>query len=88
MTASDTAKSKTYFAEDGSYGDAKDLVLTDTSSWTEPMWSAIDDAGDNNRQQLAEHFVFGEHNFDTTDWDFDGNHKVCDTCGLRPEGLP
>jgi hypothetical protein len=87
MTASETAKSKTYFAEDGSYGDAKDLVLTDTSSWTELMWSAIDDAGDSERRELAEHFVAGEHQFNTTDWDFDGNHKVCDTCELRIEGL-
>lgn len=84
MTAS---VGNTYFAEDGSYGDATDLVLTDTSSWTSSMWDVVENSTDSQRQQLAEHFVLGEHHFDTIEDDFDGNHKVCDTCRLPIESL-
>lgn len=88
MTASETAKNQTYFADDGSYGDAKDLLITDTSSWTSAMWDVIEHSTDSERVLLASHFVNEEHRFDKTEWDFDGNHKVCDTCELRPDDLP
>lgn len=43
----------TYFAKDGSYGDAEGMFVTDTSEWTEQDWSAIDSAGDYDRAVVA-----------------------------------
>lgn len=42
-----------YFAKDGNYGDAKELVIIDTSDWTEDEWSDIDFAIDSNRPSIA-----------------------------------
>lgn len=45
--------SKAYFATDGSYGSADDLVVLDVSNWTEDDWRDVDDAGDNDRIDVA-----------------------------------
>jgi hypothetical protein len=42
-----------YFAADGNYGDAKDLVIVDTSDWTEDEWADIDFAIEPNRPLIA-----------------------------------
>lgn len=42
-----------YFASDGSYGDAKDLIVLDTSEWTEDEWAIIENARDSERVRLA-----------------------------------
>lgn len=42
-----------YFAADGNYGNAKDLVIVDTSDWTEDEWADIDFAIDANRPLIA-----------------------------------
>lgn len=42
-----------YFAADGSYGDATNLVIVDTSDWTEDEWADIDFAIDANRPLIA-----------------------------------
>lgn len=43
----------TYFAKDGSYGDASGLVIVDTSKWTEETWRMIDETSDNFRATRA-----------------------------------
>lgn len=43
----------TYFAKDGSYGDASGLVIVDTSDWDERDWDAIDRASDDYRCTVA-----------------------------------
>ena len=36
----------TYFAKDGSYGDASGLVIVDTSNWSEETWEMIENTSD------------------------------------------
>ena len=36
----------TYFAADGNYGDARGLVIVDTSTWEEDQWNHIDEVQD------------------------------------------
>ena len=42
-----------YFAEDGNYGDAKNLRIIDTSEFTEEEWEIISNANDILRHKLA-----------------------------------
>ena len=42
-----------YFANDGSYGDADQLVIIDTSHWSDDRWDAVRNATDNQRISLA-----------------------------------
>lgn len=42
-----------YFAEDGSYGDASNLEVIDTSDWTEEEWEMVEEASDSNRSYVA-----------------------------------
>jgi hypothetical protein len=42
-----------YFASDGSYGDADQLVIVDTSKWDDSRWEAIQNATDNDRIKVA-----------------------------------
>mgnify|MGYP006297109677 CR=1 FL=1 len=41
-----------YFAADGSYGDA-DLVIIDTSEWTQDEWDIVENATDAERMVIA-----------------------------------
>lgn len=45
--------SGTYFAKDGSYGDATGLVIVDTSKWTEEQWQMIEETSDSFRSVRA-----------------------------------
>jgi hypothetical protein len=44
----------TYFAADGSYGNAEGLIIVDTSDWTEEEWDIIDETTDSTRVSIAE----------------------------------
>jgi hypothetical protein len=44
----------TYFATDGSYGDASDLAIVDTSEFTEEDWEAIEAEHDWHKPGTAE----------------------------------
>jgi len=44
---------RTYFAEDGNYGDASSLAIVDTSDWTEDDWARLDEESDWNRPETA-----------------------------------
>jgi len=72
----------TYFASDGSYGDADGIEIHDTDNWTEAMWDAIDVATDNRRPSLSDHFAEGKHEFNP---EYDNQ---CDVCDLKEEQLP
>lgn len=44
---------RTYFAEDGNYGDASTLAIVDTSEWTDEDWERLDEESDWNRPETA-----------------------------------
>jgi hypothetical protein len=44
---------KHYFATDGNYGDAEDLVVIDTDLFTEEDWTSISEELDNYRSHYA-----------------------------------
>ena len=45
--------SLSYFASDGNYGDASDILLLDTSDWDAADWSDIDASPDNEKRDTA-----------------------------------
>lgn len=52
----------TYFAKDGNYGEAEDLLILDdedTAHWTEEMWEALEDSRDEMRIVIAHRFYHG-----------------------------
>lgn len=42
-----------YFATDGNYGDATDIVIVDTAEWTDDDFQLIEDASDSERAEIA-----------------------------------
>ena len=44
----------TYFAGDGSYGDASGLVIIDTRAWNNDQWDSIESASDYTRANVAQ----------------------------------
>jgi hypothetical protein len=46
-------KTESYFASDGSFGDADDFAVVDTSSWTDSDWEEIEDSYDWERPAVA-----------------------------------
>jgi hypothetical protein len=42
-----------YFAEDGSYGNAVGLMVLDTTKWTALDWEIIDSVSDNERTRVS-----------------------------------
>jgi hypothetical protein len=71
----ETAVSKSYFSEKGTYGPAKDLIVLDTTDWQPEMWREIEDAPERDRVSLAVHFSNGYHLW---------KDAMCNTCGLTP----
>jgi hypothetical protein len=53
----------TYFAQDGSYGDAKDLVIIDTTNWNEYQWESIDYVDNPDLVMLAEKTALDNKSF-------------------------
>lgn len=43
-----------YFANDGNYGDAEEILIVDTDLWNEEDWQEIEDATDSERPQIAQ----------------------------------
>jgi hypothetical protein len=43
-----------YFAKDGNYGDATDLVLIDASNWENLAFRILDEASDDDRSRTAQ----------------------------------
>lgn len=42
-----------YFAADGNFGTAKNLVIVDTTDWTEEEWADVEHAKDDDRTSIA-----------------------------------
>ena len=55
----DNGSQLSYFATDGSYGDADSMVVVDTADWSNEMWNMIDQSGDYYRGYVAELFDNG-----------------------------
>ena len=49
-----TYAGKHYFALDGSYGDATEILIVDTSLWTEQDWTYVSEGDDMGRIQRAQ----------------------------------
>jgi len=45
--------SKHYFAKDGSFGDAEDILIVSTKNWTDEEWEQIENCSDGERKELA-----------------------------------
>jgi hypothetical protein len=43
-----------YFATDGNYGDATDILIVHTGDWAEEDWNKILDASDQDRSAVAQ----------------------------------
>jgi hypothetical protein len=52
----------TYFAQDGSFGDAHNIEIIDTSDFNEDDWTNIWEAGDSNRTSVALEIVLNKIN--------------------------
>ena len=52
--------SNTFFSIDGSYGSATNILVVDTSSWTEADWTLIEEASDSERLEVAHNLTFKE----------------------------
>lgn len=50
--------STTYFAADGSYGDATDITIVDTSDWTQTDWDHVEAASDHNLLDVVHMVMF------------------------------
>lgn len=48
-----------YFAADGSYGNAEKMVIVYTSDWTDEMWNTIHESSDSDRAYIAQCFEEG-----------------------------
>jgi hypothetical protein len=46
-------KNETYFTDDGTYGDARGLIIANTETWTDEDWRRIEEASDNDRITVA-----------------------------------
>lgn len=42
-----------YFATDGNYGSASDIVIVHTDNWTTQDWDAVIDSSDSERAEIA-----------------------------------
>lgn len=83
----------TYFDEDGAYGDAKEILVLDTSTWTPQMWQRLQWTG-GRRKELAVHFDAKVHTFTEQEYyDFSTGVAVkktlnrCTECGVPEASL-
>jgi hypothetical protein len=71
-----------FFAEDGSYGDASEMLIVDLDDrrWSDERLTALSEASDSHRIDVAYHFV----NIDDGDEEhFPDEDDVCRLCGLK-----
>ncbi len=50
-----------YFATDGNYGNAENLIIIDTTDWTEDEWDIIDQSPENDRTKIAQQLSQGQN---------------------------
>jgi hypothetical protein len=51
-----------YFASDGNYGDAQDILIVHTGDFTESDWEQIETAPDQHRLMIAETIAESKRN--------------------------
>jgi hypothetical protein len=51
-----------YFASDGNYGDATELIIVHTDSLTEDDWRIIEESPDSARQQVVCDLIYKKQN--------------------------
>ena len=44
---------KHYFTTDGTYGDASELAIIDTTNWNESDWERVEECSENDRRDIA-----------------------------------
>lgn len=54
----------TYFATDGSYGDEDNLIVLDTSDWSDEKWELVRQMTDSERYAFADEERFAKINED------------------------
>ena len=47
------SRTEHYFAMDGNYGDARGMLMLDTTKWTDEDWDEIEEASDSERVGVA-----------------------------------
>lgn len=47
----------TYFAVDGSYGDAEEIIIVDTTDWSDDEWYAIRECTDSSRHGIVTQII-------------------------------
>ncbi len=50
-----------YFAQDGSYGNAENIVLIHTDDWTDDDFNTVIDAHENDRLETAKRVALSKH---------------------------
>lgn len=56
-----------YFATDGNYGDAKGMVVIDTTHWTRDQWDYIENLSEGQRAEVTEDIAAGKGSIDQQD---------------------
>ena len=74
-----------YFAEDGNWGDATDLILIDEDDYkfTDAMWDCISESGDNSRMEIVQHFIDVANDVAEHDWDGLATCTICELNGKQ-----
>lgn len=83
-------RNNTYFDVDGAYGNADELLVLDTSTWTPAMWQRLQWTG-GHRLVLAKHFDAKIHEFEEISYSTSPTTKVtklrCKECYMVEENL-
>jgi hypothetical protein len=77
-----------YFTADGNYG-GDEIVILDTTTWTELMWDSISESTDTDRLLLAQHFDTKAHDFTQSERSWFGIEAglFCSICELSADEL-
>jgi hypothetical protein len=77
-----------YFTADGNYG-GDEIVVMETTTWTEIMWERVSETPDLDRLPLAQHFDTKEHDFTQNERSYFGTEAglFCSVCELSADEL-
>lgn len=83
--------SKIFVTDDGTWGDAEDLHIFDTTNWTQEQFDEFDSESDNGKLALAKEFSWAKcpkcdyptHPDALAQWEMchDCENQSCPTCG-------
>jgi hypothetical protein len=69
---------KYYFAEDGNFGDANDILLVDDENLDVHFWEGLDWSADSDRLTFAKWFAGNNHKTDSK-----GTQTSCSLCDSK-----